>query len=141
MNIKYRVYNRKDGWYFEEGEAPDIGPDGKFTDELGWYDDLVLELFTGKVDCYGAEIYEGDIVSIDFTDSNLNTYEVFANIVWRSPSFWEDWQVEDPKYKGLQRLQSNSCEVVGNIHEGEITREKRLLKLIEEEGRKLHVND
>lgn len=60
--IKFRVWNAKDHWYFPKGEEPSLKGCGEFDCELGFFDCLVIEQFTGLYDIKNKPIYENDIL-------------------------------------------------------------------------------
>ena len=79
--MNFRIWNAKDGWYFKPEETPAIFPGGKVADELGFYDDLVVERGTEITNRYGEDIFEGDIVSFSINHQK-GTKEYRAQIIW-----------------------------------------------------------
>ncbi len=119
--IKFRAWdpeaNRGHKWIFD-GFA--VSEDGKFLQnmhERGEYsgeygDKIILMQFTGLLDKNSKEIYEGDIVEIDFEGSKEK-----GQIIWenkRSRFMWLDNRNDD---YGIFEIDRHGRKIVGNIYE------------------------
>jgi uncharacterized phage protein (TIGR01671 family) len=82
--------------------------------------DVVLELFTGRLDKHGEEICKGDIINVKINSLRLdrgNDYEV----IWSGAGFsLIDAARNGDKYGVFTRrfpLDSDIFEIIGNIHQ------------------------
>lgn len=118
--IKFRVWNQKNGWYFSEKTCPSLSCNGRFDkfDVLGWYGELIIEQFTGFYDKNGKEVYEGDLLISDKGKEYEHTWKVAFS---QGCFFLFDANNLGDKYgtytRKLQHGIQQGDEVIGNIHE------------------------
>ncbi|MFY9240971.1 MAG: YopX family protein [Roseovarius sp.] len=87
----------------------------KFVDKIT-SDDVIIQQSTGKMDRNDVEIYEGDIVHIDFVDVSGRELVIKAEIVWDEDrcGFVEKWTGPDQNL-GIHSFLPLTCTVVNNI--------------------------
>lgn len=122
-NLKFRVWNKESNSFIVLGSAPDnydfelsFRPKPRvirrYLGELdGYYDNIVIQQFTGLYDKDGREIYEGDIIYIEFNKKESFTRKV----VFRYGYFGvERGNILKP---ALLHQYQNRCKILGNIFE------------------------
>lgn len=89
--FKFRVWHKgKNQWVHPPGEEPNIFIIGGFcraipTQELG---DCIAQQFTGLQDKNGKDIYEGDIISGEFFDTEYHHSQIMkAEVVFNFGAF------------------------------------------------------
>jgi uncharacterized phage protein (TIGR01671 family) len=119
--IKFRAVRLSDGQVFlpiaiyQTGDEPVVewisatGP-SQLSDMPG--NGVVLMQYTGLRDKNGREIYEGDILRVDWNDARYLVHNI-------GPVIWDDdnacWQLGEG---GSPKSDSRQCmEVIGNIYE------------------------
>lgn len=113
---KYRAWLKDYGHFAIQGE-PDLETLQSFIHHYG---DLELEQFTGLIDKNGKEIFEGDILTEEFTEYGVSI-GVYKEVVYDKEN--AGWSVD----VSLEKDRSYLCpifdyfeeniEVVGNIHQ------------------------
>lgn len=119
--IKFRVWNAKDHWYFTPDIAPNLKSDGALDCRLGFFDELMVQQSTGLLDKNGKEIYEGDILIYEYTQADMSSFSALE-------SGYETCAIEEVVFEnGAFRFKGDkystvfddcgSMEVIGNIFE------------------------
>lgn len=119
--IKFRAWHKKDkrmylvtgfAWHLENLVLVSVLKDRVVNQNP---EDLEIMQFTGLTDKNGKEIYEGDIVSVNYVSGERQPEEVY----WCSEG--AGWFLQRPEYSGWgNKMQQNyvlTYEVVGNICE------------------------
>jgi len=148
--IKFRAWNKiwkmmsnVDKIEFEDGspisisvtiEATDFDHEDEWKDyEIG--EDIELMQYTGLKDKNGREIYEGDIVKIEWREkSNIVIGEIaFSNMTYKLKyhpqpehaikgkytAFAEYWSDGEYDWETLEQIISPEIEIIGNIYENQ----------------------
>lgn len=148
--IKFRAYQPHNSLHREPGiyEVDDLVFYGKETGGGGeaflhvpdqesqsseYFSDIRLMQYTGLKDKNGKEIYEGDIVSILYTDwpsqpeSDTRTFDEYIESISHIGRIvfnpYYGWRVED--VGGIAHGEHGHIKVVGNIHENPELLEKK----------------
>jgi len=110
--IKFRAKNKKGYWVYWTIQSA-IQPSNMMEDgDLDW--DTLGE-FTGLLDKNGKEIWEGDIMSIPFTDiGNTKHPPEIVSIIWESPEFKFS---NTGKVFGNIKYNVGEGKIIGNIYE------------------------
>ena len=117
--IKFRAYAQADKtWHYWDvhGGYPD-GIYGGLSEP---------QEYTGVKDENKVDIYEGDVVRVHFFNKDGDLHNIYSEVVHIENGFYEQWDGFDvakvKTHRGPRNLR-NSCKVVGNIFEKELTNE------------------
>ncbi len=112
--MKYRVYNIKDGWFFNPKDCLMDG-NGQLIEpkEIGFYDFFETSYSTGILDENRQEIYEGDIVEYDGREGRAEVkYDKDDGSFYLDAGKNLSWiDVFSDKRRWYR------CKIVGNIYE------------------------
>jgi uncharacterized phage protein (TIGR01671 family) len=130
--IKFRAWHKKaKKMFLPEKMGQDemcLNPDGRgFVNVSGistklsqYFPEMIPEQFTGLLDQYGKEIYEGDVIQFAYrTGTKDDSIKLFTgNVVWNDLGYWsivvhgkEKWE------NALFDCSLSDIEIIGNIHE------------------------
>lgn len=106
-------------WHGDEGEEWGTLHDASSSDEVG----VVIQRFTGAVDCNGTKIFEGDILERKSARDNINY--VFVEFNNDNYGFVMGWNLMEGNPDGPKeayeyyygKSPSKNWRVVGNIYE------------------------
>jgi uncharacterized phage protein (TIGR01671 family) len=116
---KYRVWDEQGKFWLKDNEVH-IWPDGTvsvldYDLRDTWHDNgpVIVEFWTGLLDKNGKEIYEGDVIKLS---GEFEGYIGTCTVVFDAGAFSMDLRNTDYQCPPLYYA-SDSCEVIGNIHE------------------------
>jgi len=122
--ITFRMWLKSQNKYFDAYQInfkeKIIFIDPRYSNNMFSFDDCVIEQYTGLKDKDGKEIYEGDIVKVEEKEYQYNevmTNKYQATVVFREGCFK---LVEENGLMDMIYNKADKCEVIGNIHEGEL---------------------
>lgn len=110
--IKFRAWDKKNEMMFidiQKGITFEDESHYKFNDFLEDNERWIIMQYTGLKDKNGKEIYEGDIVRVDWNDKRYKVHNVA--VVWNKKNLC--FEIEG----GCLTDDSNHFEVIGNINE------------------------
>jgi len=114
--IKFRVWNKSIYKHLLESTIFSL-------DNTGWINinketNGGIDEFTGLQDCKGKDIYEGDIVKLK---ENEYYFERSGEVIFEEGTFKiknvELWNDGTYNHYSLEILDTEFCEIIGNIHE------------------------
>lgn len=115
MIPKYRFYDKRYGvwlnpecvWLDENGNFRGIDGVNRFES----FDDIILMQYTSLKDKNGVEIFEGDVVKLQYTIAS--DFELFEVHQFRGGM----WRIDNRRRGSELWLRNEDCEVIGNIYE------------------------
>ncbi len=112
MRTDFRVWNLKDGWWFDPKEFNLLG-DPLFVQ--GFYDAWDIQQWTGLLDKNETKIYEGDFVTFEYgVWWTGEPQKALGQVVFENGAYYFKTET---KTIFVGHSHKDSVVVVGNIHE------------------------